>query len=69
MIPTSKIFRSRWSALWWAGGILWMAYDVAESAPAPRHPDNSQAEAPTDATGDVVQQADLQALASAINSN
>ncbi|MGN6375989.1 MAG: hypothetical protein ACTHMG_10585 [Sphingomonas sp.] len=33
---SSKIFRSRWSALLWAGGIIWTAYDVAE-ANAPHH--------------------------------
>jgi hypothetical protein len=35
MIPmrTSSIFRSRWLALVWAAGILWLAYDIAESEP------------------------------------
>ena len=30
-----RLFRSRWSALLWAGGILWTAYDVAAAAPDP----------------------------------
>ena len=32
MIPmkTSTIFKSRWFALVWAAGILWVAYDIAE---------------------------------------
>jgi hypothetical protein len=29
----STIFKSRWMALLWAVGILWFAYDFAESAP------------------------------------
>jgi hypothetical protein len=34
MIPmrTSTIFKSRWMALLWAAGILWLAIDVAEGA-------------------------------------
>jgi hypothetical protein len=31
---TSSIFRSRWIALLWAGGFVWMAIDVAGSPPA-----------------------------------
>ena len=33
MIPmkTSTIFKSRWMALVWAAGIIWFAYDMAES--------------------------------------
>ncbi len=31
-MKTSSIFRNRWFALLWAAGILWFAYDVAESA-------------------------------------
>lgn len=42
-MPLAKLFRSRWTALLWAGGILWTAYDVAGSAPSP----------PPLATGDV----------------
>ena len=34
MLPNPRLFRSRWAALLWAGGILWFAYDVAGSAPA-----------------------------------
>lgn len=29
----SRLFRSRWAALWWAGGVIWFAYDVASAAP------------------------------------
>ena len=33
MIPmrTSSVFKSRWMALLWAAGIIWFAYDVADS--------------------------------------
>lgn len=31
---TSSIFRSRWMALLWAGGIVWTAINVAGSPPA-----------------------------------
>lgn len=34
MVPMrhSTIFKSRWMALLWAAGILWLAYDFAGSA-------------------------------------
>ena len=60
---SSRIFRSRWSALFWAGGILWTAYDVAEAnAPDPA----SNVAGPTDATGQAVTNADLAVLANAM---
>ena len=67
-MPFAKLFRSRWSALIWAGGILWTAIDVAGYAPS-RQPDNQTAAAPTDATGAAVQNSDLIALAGALNAN
>ena len=30
----ARLFRSRWSALFWAAGVLWFAYDVGEGAPS-----------------------------------
>jgi hypothetical protein len=52
MIPmkTSSIFKSRWMALVWAAGILWLAWDVAGSAPQDAN-NSANAEAPTDVTG------------------
>jgi len=52
MIPmkTSSIFKSRWMALVWAAGILWLAWDVAGSAPR-KSTANAASEQPTDATG------------------
>lgn len=68
-MPFAKLFRSRWAALVWAGGILWTAVDVAGYSPS-HSPDNQAAvAAPTDATGEAVQNSDLVALAAAINSN
>jgi len=63
MIST-KIFRSRWSALFWAGGIIWTAYDVA-SANTPDPVTNNSA-ADTDATGVAVDNGDLAVLANAM---
>jgi hypothetical protein len=71
-MPYRKIFRSRWAALLWAGGILWTAVDVAGFAPA-RSTSNTTAAAPvdtpTDATGEVVKNSDLAILASVMNGN
>jgi hypothetical protein len=69
---SGKIFRSRWSALFWAGGVLWTAYDVASATP--QHHTKTQAPATsasasseqTDATGSTYTQADLNTLASAM---
>lgn len=67
MFGYARIFRSRWSALLWAAGILWFAYDTAESQP---HGDgnSANAEQATDATGAPVTAEDEQRLAAAINS-
>ncbi len=70
-MPYAKLFRSRWAALIWAAGIIWTAVDVAGYAPA-RKTDavtNSAAPAPTDATGEVVQNSDLAILAGVMNGN
>lgn len=65
MVP-SRIFRSRWAALFWAGGILWTAYDVAEATATSGAKDNSTAALGMDATGTPVDNADLAALANAM---
>ena len=62
---SSKIFRSRWSALFWAGGILWTAYDVAE-ANVPDPAAGNTVAAGQDATGEAVTNADLAVLANAL---
>jgi hypothetical protein len=65
-MPMSRLFRSRWSALLWAGGIVWTAYDVADSAPREQAGTNSSGNATiTDAAGETVDAADLIAVANA----
>ena len=68
MIPmkTSSVFKSRWMALVWAAGILWLAWDVAGSAPS-GDDNNSAAEQQTDATGAPVTTDDEKKLEQAIN--
>ena len=58
----ARLFRSRWAALLWAGGILWTAYDVANDAPSAA-PGN--AATPTDALGAPVDNAALGVFANA----
>lgn len=66
MIPmrTSSIFRSRWMALLWAAGILWLAWDVAGSAPT--QPDAATSER-TDASGAPITPDDEKRLEQALN--
>jgi hypothetical protein len=60
MIPmrTSSIFRSRWMALLWAGGIIWSAVEFASSAPQGGNDAGGNA-AMTDASGDTIDAATL----------
>lgn len=62
---SSKIFRSRWSALFWSAGIIWTAYDVA-NANTPDPATNNTTAAPTDATGVAINDSDLAVLANAM---
>jgi len=66
MIPmkTSSIFKSRWMALLWGAGILWLAWDVAGSSSQTSNTEN--AEAPTDATGSAINPEDEKKLEQAI---
>ena len=52
MIPmkTSTIFKSRWFALVWAAGIIWVAYDIAQGSPQASNTSDNEAQA-TDVTG------------------
>jgi hypothetical protein len=66
----SKIFRSRWAALLWAGGILWTAYDVAEAAAPPKHAAAAKPAAqPTDASAAGISTDDLAVLSAFVNGN
>lgn len=70
MLPTPRLFRSRWAALWWAVGILWFAIEVAGVKPGGHAAANATtanaASEATDATGSAVDQRDLAILANAM---
>jgi hypothetical protein len=68
-MPFAKLFRSRWAALIWAGGILWTAVDIAGYAPARSAHKEAKATEPTDATGEIVQNGDLAILANVMGAN
>lgn len=82
-MPFRKLFRSRWSALLWAAGILWTAFDtVGFGPPATMHaampangaapgnaPGNASGNDDTDATGMAVNTADLDILANAMKTS
>ncbi|NTS64709.1 hypothetical protein HRV97_06015 [Sphingomonas sp. HHU CXW] len=64
----SRLFRSRWAALWWAGGVLLFAYDVASAAPDAGPPTAgavSNSGMVTDVTGAPVNEADVAGLLNA----
>jgi len=67
----SRLFRSRWVAFWWAGGVLWFAYDVARAGPAAGPPTEaavSNAGTATDVTGSPVNEADVASLLNVVAS-
>lgn len=68
-MPFRKLFRSRWAALLWAGGILWTAIDVAGVSPARSTGNTMAAPADVDATGEVVANGDLAILANVMSGN
>ncbi len=64
----SRLFRSRWAALFWSAGIIWTTYDVAGDAPQPTPPPgNPRAKMPVavDATGEAFDAHDRAILANA----
>lgn len=65
MIPMkhSTIFKSRWMALLWAAGILWIVYDVASSAR-----EQEDAASANQAGSDTFTAKDVQAFKDSINS-
>lgn len=66
----SRLFRSRWAALWWAAGVVWLAYDVASAAPDTSPPTATTANASeiTDVTGAPVNASDVGGLLNALDS-
>lgn len=65
----SKIFRSRWAALLWAGCVVWTAYDVAEAAAPSKQPAaTAKATAePADASAVGISEDDLATLSALVN--
>ena len=51
-MPFAKLFRSRWAALLWAGGILWTTIDVVGFAPAQSSDNVAAANTTIPASGD-----------------
>jgi hypothetical protein len=67
MVPMrfSTIFKSRWFAVVWAAGIIWMAYDVAGGRSETTN-NSASAEQATDVTGAPVNPDDAKTLEEAI---
>lgn len=63
MAGYSRLFKSRWAALFWAMGICWTAYEVSSMGVG----DSDDNAAQTDATGANYNDADVAALRSALN--
>jgi hypothetical protein len=66
MAGYSRLFKSRWAALFWAMGICWTAYEVS-SMGAGDEPTDGNASAQTDATGATYNDADVAALKGALS--
>ena len=68
MIPMrfSTIFKNRWMALLWAAGVIWFAYDVANSQPQASNASANSDQ--TDATGAAITSDDTNKLAAELNS-
>jgi hypothetical protein len=64
MAGYSRLFKSRWAALFWALGICWTAYEVSSMGGGDAADANG---AQTDATGATYNEADVAALRSALN--
>ena len=65
MMPGPRLFRSRWKAVLWAGGILWLAIDVA-GVGGPKHAGSGATT--TDATGVPVDDSDTRNALNAFGS-
>jgi hypothetical protein len=60
-IKTKSVFKSRWMALLWAGGIVWSAAEFAGAQP---HPSSGNDQGNADAAAD---SADVQAAVNAVD--
>ena len=65
-MKTSSVFKSRWLALLWAAGIIWFAYDIAESAPK-GDTNDVNAEQATEVTGTPITPEDQKTLEEALS--
>ena len=73
-MPYRKLFLSRWTALLWAGGILWTAVETVGFGPPAHAPSRidtnaTDPDSDTDATGMAVNSADLAILANVMKGN
>lgn len=68
MIPmrTRSIFKSRWMALLWAAGIIWLAVDTAGSRSAPSASNNQTSSGLTDSDGQPASDSDVETAAHAL---
>lgn len=69
-MPFRKLFLSRWSALLWAAGIVWLAVDTVGFAPSPRpaqRADGRTDDDKSDAGGNTGVDDDLAILANAMS--
>lgn len=68
MIPmrTSSVFKSRWMALLWAAGFIWLALDVAGGASPASNTANEADTGLTDASGQQVTSEDSEKVANAL---
>lgn len=62
MAGYSRLFKSRWAALFWAMGICWTAYEVSSMGAG----DGDENTAQTDGTGSNYNDADVAALKGAL---
>ena len=66
MAGYSRLFKSRWAALFWAMGICWTAWEVSSMGGSGEAAD-ANGSAQTDATGATYNDADVAALQGALN--
>lgn len=67
-IRNKTIFKSRWWALAWAGGILWSAVDFAGGQTPARPAAGNAAAAPNDTDSPAATKADVDAAVKALDS-
>ncbi len=64
--PTARVFRSRRAALWWS---FWVIVAAVLFVPWGSDAPPENAAVATDATGEVLRNADVEALAAVLNAN